>query len=66
MCCNYLHNYLKKKGGEYTCESYRAAALPQKKKTDFVGMRIWNVLCDLPFSLNQPLKSADDQYTGIL
>jgi len=40
MCCNYLHNYLKKKGGEYTCESYRAAALPQKKKTDFVGMRI--------------------------
>jgi hypothetical protein len=29
-------------------------------------MMIWNVLRDLPFSRNQPLKSADCQYIGIL
>jgi hypothetical protein len=44
---------------------YRAAAPPQTtqnqnlKNTDFVDI-ISNVLRDLPFSLNQPLKSAND------
>jgi hypothetical protein len=31
-----------------------------KKKTDFVDITISKVLRDLPFSRNQPLKSADD------
>jgi hypothetical protein len=37
--------------------------LPQNqnfKNTDFVHIMISKVLCDLPFSQNQPLKSADD------
>jgi hypothetical protein len=33
---------------------------------DFVGNMISKVSCDLPFSRNQPLKSADDQYIRIL
>jgi hypothetical protein len=51
----------------------RVVALPKpteteikKKKTDFVGTMISNVLRDLPFSGNQPLKSADHSYIGIL
>jgi hypothetical protein len=36
------------------------------KTTDFVDTMITNVLRDLPFSRNQPLKSADDWYIGIL
>jgi hypothetical protein len=30
------------------------------KNTDFVDIKIFNVLHHLPFSQNQPLKSADD------
>jgi hypothetical protein len=37
-----------------------------KKNTDFVYIMISKVLRDLPFSRNQPLKSADDQYINIL
>jgi hypothetical protein len=33
---------------------------PSLKNTDFVDSMIPNVLHDLPFSRNQPLKSADD------
>jgi hypothetical protein len=36
----------------------------KKKKTNFIAM-ISKVLCDFPFSRNQPLKSADDQYIRI-
>jgi hypothetical protein len=36
------------------------------KKTDFVDIIISKILRDLHFSLNQPLKSADDWYIGIL
>jgi hypothetical protein len=36
------------------------------KNTDFVDIMISKVLRDLPFSRNQPLKSADDQYIRIL
>jgi hypothetical protein len=36
------------------------------KNTDFVDTIISNVLRDLPFSRNQPLKSADDWYIRIL
>jgi hypothetical protein len=36
------------------------------KNTDFVGIMISRVLRDCPFSKNQPLKSADDQYVRIL
>ena len=36
------------------------------KKTDFVDIMISKVSRDLPFSRNQPLKSADDWYIGIL
>jgi hypothetical protein len=36
------------------------------KDTDFVDMIISKVLRDFPFSRNQPLKSADDQYIRIL
>jgi hypothetical protein len=32
----------------------------KKRKTDFVDIMISKVLCDFPFSRNQPLKSADD------
>jgi hypothetical protein len=45
-------------------------APPQKnrslKNTDFVDIMIANVLCDLPFSRNQPLKSTDNQNIRIL
>jgi hypothetical protein len=40
-----------------------APKTPQNQKlknTDFVDTMIWNVLCDLPFSRNQPLKLVDD------
>jgi hypothetical protein len=33
---------------------------PKLKKTDFVDTMISNVLRDLPFSRNKPLKSTDD------
>jgi len=36
------------------------------KNRDFVGTMISNVLRDLPFSGNQPLKSADHSYVRIL
>jgi hypothetical protein len=36
------------------------------KSTDFVDTVISDVLCDLCFSLNQPVVSADDKYVGIL
>jgi hypothetical protein len=46
------------------------AALSSKskfKKTQFLlDTMISDVLLDLPFSRNQPLKSAEDQYLGIL
>jgi hypothetical protein len=35
-------------------------------KTNFIDMVISKVLRDIPFSRNQPLKSADDQYIRIL
>jgi len=31
-----------------------------KKNADFVDTIIFNILCDLPFSINQSLKLADD------
>ena len=37
-----------------------------KKKTNFVDTMIFNILCDLLFNRNQPLKLADDQYVRIL
>jgi len=37
-----------------------------KKKNTFVDMVISEVLHDLPFNRKQPLKSADDQYIGVL
>jgi hypothetical protein len=41
---------------------------PQNRdlKTDFVDTMISEVLRELPFSRNQPLKSAGDQYIRIL
>jgi hypothetical protein len=39
---------------------------PKFKKTYFVGVMISNVLRDVPFSRNQPLKSAGDWYIVIL
>jgi hypothetical protein len=36
------------------------------KKKHFVDTMISEVLPDLPFSRNQPLKSTDDNYTRIL
>jgi hypothetical protein len=36
------------------------------KNTHFVDIILSKVLRDLPFSRNQPLKSADDQYIRIL
>jgi hypothetical protein len=42
----------------------RAATIPkakvEKKNTDFVDTIIPKIIRDLRFSLNQPLKSADD------
>jgi hypothetical protein len=45
-----------------------AAAPPNRnlKNTDFVDTMTLNILCDLSFSQNQPLKSADDDYITIL
>jgi hypothetical protein len=37
-----------------------------RKKTDFVYVVRSNILRDFPFSQNQPMKSADDQYIRIL
>ena len=45
--------------------SCRAAA-PPKKNIDCVDAIISKVLCDLPFSRNQPLKSTDECYIGVL
>jgi hypothetical protein len=48
---------------------YRAATDSKSrnlKKADFVDTRILSILHNLPFSRNQPLKSADDYYIGIL
>jgi hypothetical protein len=39
---------------------------PNLKNTDYVEAKISSVLRDLPISRDQPLKSADDQYTGSL
>jgi hypothetical protein len=39
---------------------------PNLKDTDFVDIMMSKVLRDFPFSRNQPLKSADDQYIRIL
>jgi hypothetical protein len=39
---------------------------PEFKKKDFVDIMISKVLRDFPFSRNQPLKSAGDQYIRIL
>jgi hypothetical protein len=39
---------------------------PNLKNTYFVDIMISKVLRDLPFSRNQPLKSADDCYIRIL
>jgi hypothetical protein len=36
------------------------------KITDFLDIMVSKVLLDFPFSRNQPLKSADDQYIRIL
>ena len=36
------------------------------KNTDFVDMMILKNVCDLLFTQNQPMKSADVQHTGIL
>jgi hypothetical protein len=51
----------------------RAAAPPPpnkpakpKLKKKFVDIMISDVLCDFPFSQDQPLKSADDWYRRIL
>lgn len=52
--------------GRGTCG---AAAPPPKRKyknTDFVVKMVSNVLRDIGFSLNEPPKSIDDYYTGIL
>jgi hypothetical protein len=58
------------KQGEHPKGGGRAAACPQikiqKKKCNFVDTMISNTLRDLTFSLNQPLKSVDDRYIGIL
>ena len=40
--------------------------IKKKKKTGFVDTIISKVLRDLHFILNQPLKSADNYYSGIL
>jgi hypothetical protein len=51
------------------CWAADPAQTPQKrnlKTTDFVDTMISKVLRDFPFILNQPLKSADDQYIRIL
>jgi hypothetical protein len=37
-----------------------------KFRRDLVNITISNVVCDLPFSGNHPLKSADDCYIRIL
>ena len=38
----------------------------ENKKGDLVDTVISNVLCELPFSINQPLKLVDGSYIGIL
>ena len=38
----------------------------KKKIQIFANTMIWNFLCDLAFSQNRLLKSADDLYIGIL
>jgi hypothetical protein len=52
-----------KQAGAHQNGGLRSAASPKlniKKNTDFVDMMISNVLRNLPYSQNQPLKSADD------
>ena len=47
-------------GGCRAVAPLKAPKLKLKKNTDFVDITISKVLRDLPFSRNQPLKSADD------
>jgi hypothetical protein len=54
-------------GGRGVCWAATPLKLKLKKKnTDFLDMIVSNVLLDLPFSRNQPMKSADDWYIRIL
>jgi hypothetical protein len=57
--------------GAHPREGCRAAGHPKPqnrffKNTDFVDIIMSNVLRDVPFSRNQPLKSVDDWYIRIL
>jgi hypothetical protein len=55
------------RGGE-DCSLAAPSQTPQNRNlenTDFVDIMISKVLHDLPFSQNQPLKLADDQYIKI-
>jgi hypothetical protein len=51
------------KGG---CRTAAPSKSKFKKKTEFVDTIVSEVLPDLSFSRNQPLKSADDKYKKIL
>jgi hypothetical protein len=45
-------------GGKGRCQQTKIS-----KNIDFVDKMVLNVLHDLPFNQNQPMKSADDKYT---
>jgi hypothetical protein len=69
MRCNVYFNEV---GAHPSWGGCRAAAPSQNpqnrnlKNTNFVDITISKVSRDFPFSRNQPLKSADDQYISIL
>jgi hypothetical protein len=47
-------------GGLPVCIPHQTPENRNLKNTDFVDIMVSNVLRNLPFSRNQPLKSADD------
>jgi hypothetical protein len=46
-------------GGLAGCSPPQTTQKLKIKKTDLVDIMVSKVLCDFPFSRNQPLKSAD-------
>jgi hypothetical protein len=67
---NFTHGifqYITQGGGDcWAAEPPPPIKIKKKKMQDSVDMVVSNALRDLHFSQNQPLKSADDQYTLIL
>jgi hypothetical protein len=53
-------------GGGFSSAALLSPQNRNLRNANFAGTMVSKVLCDFPFSRNQPLKSAADQYVRIL